>query len=90
MKRNPNFLLREVAGSLVVVPVGRAAADFPGMLTLNATGKFLWEQLETEQTADSLTEAMLRQYEVTETTARQDIEGFLKRLRATGALLEQA
>ena len=88
MKQNPNFLLRDVADSLVIVPVGAAAADFPGMITLNATGKYLWELLETEQTMNSLVEAMLQRYEVTEQLARNDIEAFLKRLRIAGALLE--
>lgn len=88
MKQNPNFLLRDVADSLVIVPVGAAAVDFPGMITLNATGKYLWELLETEQTMNSLVEAMLQRYEVTEQLARNDIEAFLKRLRIAGALLE--
>ena len=53
MKQNPNFLLREVADSLVLVPVGEATKKYPGMITLNATGKFLWEALAAEQTAES-------------------------------------
>ena len=48
MKRSENFLLQDVAGTLVVVPVGAAAVSFKGMLTLNATGDYIWEQLENE------------------------------------------
>ena len=57
MKRNESFLLREVAGKQVVVPLGKAAVEFPGMLTLNSTGVYLWELLKQEQTEDSLVEA---------------------------------
>ena len=35
MKINENFLLREVAGNAVVVPVGDAADRFSGMIKLN-------------------------------------------------------
>ena len=33
MKLKEGFLLREVAGSNIVVPVGKAELDFGGMLT---------------------------------------------------------
>ena len=39
MKGNKDFLLREVADSLVLVPVGEAARRFPGMIRLNETGQ---------------------------------------------------
>lgn len=88
MKRNPDFLMREVADTVVVVPVGAATATFHGMLTLNGTGAFLWQLLEQEQTLDSLTAAMVETYEVTEETARADVQRFLDRLTPTGAILE--
>lgn len=90
MKRNPDFLLREVADTLVVVPVGQASINFPGMITLNATGAFLWELLETEQTVDSLVEKMVDRYEVEAEKARQDVEAFVAKLMPTGAILNNA
>lgn len=87
MKRNPDFLMREVADTVVVVPVGAATAKFPGMITLNGTGAFLWQQLEQEQTLDSLTAAMVENYEVSEDVARADVRSFLDRLVPTGAIL---
>ena len=45
MKRSEDFLLRDVAGTLVIVPVGEAVSAFPGMITLNATAAYLWELL---------------------------------------------
>ena len=87
MKQNPNFLLREVADSVVLVPVGEATKTFPGMITMNPTGKFLWELLAQEQTAESLTAAILDRYEVAEETAAKDVAEFLKKLTASGAIV---
>lgn len=87
MKRSKDFLLRDVAGALVIVPVGDAIAAFPGMITLNGTAAYLWELLETEQTAQSLTEALLARYEVDEEKAKADVEAFIKKLKPTGALV---
>ena len=87
MKRSANFLLRDVAGTLVIVPVGAAVSAFPGMITLNATGAYIWELLEQEQTVQSLTDALVARYDVSEERAKADVEAFLARLQPTGALV---
>lgn len=46
MKIKSDYLLRKVADSYVVVPVGKATVDFNGMINLNETGAFLWQQLQ--------------------------------------------
>ena len=56
MRRNSEFVLRQIAGKNVVVPLGQAAEAFRGMITLNKTGKFLWDLLETEQTEEGTEE----------------------------------
>lgn len=88
MKRNGEFLLRSVADTLVLVPIGAAASAFGGMVTLNATGAFLWETLETEQTAESLAKALTDRYDVSEEKARLDVDAFVAALLPAGAILE--
>lgn len=88
MKRNEEFLLRSVADTLVLVPVGTAMNSFGGMITLNATGAFLWETLETDQSVESLTKALTDRYDVDEQKARQDAKAFVETLLPTGAILE--
>jgi hypothetical protein len=87
MKRNPNFLLREVAGKQVVVPVGMASMEFAGMINLNAVGAYLWQQLETEQTVDTLTAALTERYEVAAEIAKADVEAFVESLTKVGAIV---
>lgn len=87
MKVKEDFLLREVAGCYVVVPVGKATVDFNGMLNLNDTGAFLWERLQQETTKEELLNSMLDEYEVTEDIAKKDIDNFITKLK-DGNLLE--
>lgn len=87
MKVKEDFLLREVAGCYVVVPVGKATVDFNGMMNLNETGAFLWEKLENDTTKEELLKAMLDEYEVTEDIAKKDIDNFITKLK-DGNLLE--
>lgn len=88
MKIKENFILRNVAGSFVVVPTGKATIDFSGMITLNETGVLLWKQLETDQTKDDLVSALRKEYDVDETTAQNDIETFLKILEENNLLIK--
>ena len=87
MKRKPDFLLRDVAGTFVIVPVGEAVTSFPGMITVNSTGAYLWELLEQEQTEASLVKALTDRYEVDENPAGADVRAFLARLKPVGALI---
>ena len=47
-------MLRKVAGDHVVVPVGEAGKVFHGMIRLNDTGAFLWEQCRKETTKEQV------------------------------------
>lgn len=88
MIRSADFLLREVAGTLVIIPVGKASAKFKGMITLNATSAYLWELLETEQTKDFLVEALTTRYEVDAETATKDVEAFIEKLSLVEAITQ--
>lgn len=88
MRRNENFILRQTADLLVILPVGEASIRFPGMISVNETGAFLWGELEKEHTPDTLAEGLTREYEVKLPTARRDTDAFLEKLRKAGALIE--
>ena len=89
MKIKEGYLVREVAGSTLAIPLGEEAGSFGGMLRLNETGVFLWRLLEKEATVDSLVEALLEEYEgVDRETATKDVESFLTGLRKNGILDE--
>ncbi len=88
MKRNEDFIFRKVAGKYLLAPVGEAAESFSGMLTLNETGKFIWELLEEEQDAEELSRALAEECDAPLDLVREDVEAFLQSLRNVGAILE--
>lgn len=81
MKIEESFILREIAGDYVVVPTGKAAMRFNGLITINGTGAYLWEQLSEERTIEELTKSVCQEYEVDEESARRDTEEFVELLR---------
>ncbi len=80
MKIKNNFLLREIAGSYVVVPFGDESVEFNGMVTLNESGKFIWDLLEKEISKEELLEKFMAEYDVSEKQAKEDIRQFIQTL----------
>lgn len=86
MKIKEDFLLREVAGSNIVVPLGDAEMNFGGMMTLNEVGTFIWRALEQETTEEAVVKALLSEYAIDEATAKKDVHTYIARLRDKGVI----
>lgn len=86
MKIKKEFVLREIAGDYILVPVGNTAMEFNGLITLNEVSALLWEKLQSEVSLEQLIDAVLEEYEVDRTTAAQDVEEFVDKLKETKIL----
>ncbi len=86
MKLVDGFVLKNIADTYVVVPLGTNTVSFRSIISLNESGAFLWSQLETEKTEDELLASMLKEYDIDEKTAREDIAAFIEKLKASGLL----
>ena len=89
MKIKKDYVLRQVADTWVVLPLGDAAVDFSGMLTLNESGAMLWRVLEQGADREKLTAALLVEYEVSSQQAMADVDAFLNKLLQAGCLEER-
>lgn len=85
MKLKDGFVIREIAGQAVVLPSGDEL-DLNVIITLNDTGRFLWELLAEEKTEAQLLEAMLAEYDVSEELAAKSIANFVAGLNENGFL----
>jgi hypothetical protein len=74
-----------VAGQVVVLPTGDEL-DLNMMITLNDTGRFLWERLENGADKEELVAALLAEYDVDEETAKAGVDSFVEKLNANGFL----
>lgn len=88
MKRNAQFILSDVAGSHLLVPIGKLTADFNGVVSLNDMAVALWNLLENDTTPEALLAAVLAEYDVPAEQAKADIADFLHQLRTLGCLEE--
>ncbi len=86
MKIKNDFILRKVADSYVVVPVGELTLDFNGIINLNETGAFLFGLLQKGAEREELIEKLLDEYNVSPEKAAADIDIFLEKVRAANVL----
>ena len=80
MKIKEGFIIRQVGGENIVVPVGKTGKDFHGMIKLNESGAFLWRFFTQDHTEAEAVAALLNEYDVDEATAKTDVAAFVKTL----------
>lgn len=88
MRIKEGFLLREIAGSWVVVPMGQRVVEFNGLLSLNESGALLWRKLEQVGNTQELVDTIREEYDVDEATARSDIQDFISFMHQKGLIEE--
>ena len=76
------YIHRQVAGNDVLISVGANVANFNGFISLNPTASFLWDALSQPHTSLELTRLLTEEFDVSEQTAREDVEEFLRMLLA--------
>ena len=88
MKLKDGFVLREIAGSFMVVPVGKRTQEVPGVIVLTESGALLWKKLEEGADEKDLVAALLDEYEVSEEQAAADVAAFVKKAGDEGLFEE--
>ncbi len=81
LKLKDGFILRSIGGEHMVIPSGDGL-ELNMMITLNDTGKFLWERLQKGTTREALLADVLAEYTVEPETAAGYIDGFIKKLES--------
>lgn len=86
LKIKKDFVIRSVAGSIIVVPVGKETLDFNGMITLNESGELLWRILENGAEVSDLKKALCEKYGIDDNTAQNDATDFVNMVKEAGLL----
>lgn len=86
MKIKGEFVLREIADDTILVPVGETALRMNAMITLDPVAALIWRALERGQSRGDIVGQILNRFEVTEETARRDLDEFLEQMKAADLL----
>lgn len=77
-QKNSQYILREIADEIVLVPTGEAAAEFNGLVTFNKTSAFLWNYLQEKRTFEEIVFTFAREYQISPEQSETDVKDFLR------------
>lgn len=86
MRIKEGFLVRTIGTECVVAAVGEQSRHFNGIIRLNGTAKFLWEQMQQETSEEQLVTALVENYEISEEQAEADVKKFAAQLKEADIL----
>lgn len=79
MRIKDGFILREVAGTFVIISAGDDL-DFKGVITVNEVGALIWRGVEAGKSKDEIIDIILSEYDVERDIASVDCDEFLQQL----------
>lgn len=82
MEIKKELLKREIGGECFLIPLGKTVYDSNGLFYLTELGAFIWDLLPEAQSEEDILRAVLSEYEVDESTAKEDIAQFIEKLRS--------
>lgn len=89
MRIKDGFVLREVAGQVMVIATGEASKNFHGMIKLNQTGKDIWEGLQAGLQESDIAKKLERKYQIDSNEAAEDTRAFLSKMEEMGFLVNE-
>ncbi len=81
MKLKNNYIIREIMGDTILVPLGDHILQFNGLIILNELGVFILKLLPDVESESEIVEKILLEYEVDRETAEADVSEFMEKLR---------
>lgn len=85
MKTKQGFRLRELGGDYILIGESAELVNFNHLITFNETAAYLWQQVEGKEfDAETLTQLLLAEYEVSEEIARRDAQATLEDWKRVG------
>lgn len=88
MKLKKEFVMTAMGKEFILVPTGKLAERFHGVVRLNETAAFIVNALGTETSREKIVDALLAEYEVERDVADRQVGAVLDQLRQIGALTE--
>ena len=77
MKIKSGFMLRQIAGSWIVVPLGARVVEFNGLISLSETSAIIWEMIEASASREEIIHRIISEYDIDRETVEKDYDAFI-------------
>ena len=86
MKKTQTFIKRDINGESILIPTGDTAREFNGMITLQGTAGFIWDNIEEATSLEHLIDMITDEFDVDRKTAGSDAIFFIMQLLRAGMI----
>lgn len=93
MRINNGYVVKEIAGKYVIIPVGQNVVDYKNMLHINDTAAFILECMKEDTTRENILAKMIEKYEAEteddKAVLAKDLDEFIVAAIEYGAVVEE-
>lgn len=84
MKIKDGFIMKDVAGSKVVLPLGERQAEIRGIITFNDIGAEVFNMLDGTNSVEEIIAKIVKDYDAPYETVKSDVEKLIEKMRENG------
>lgn len=84
MKKIEEFIAREIAGEYVMMPVGKTAQKFNGLIMANEVSAIIWEHIESVKNTEELVDLICKEFDVSYEEAWKDTAELINQMKTAG------
>lgn len=88
MKIKDGFILKDVAGSNIVIATGERKMSFNGVMTFNEVGAEVFKLLDGTNTVEAITEKIAADYNTDIGTVKKDVNTLIEKMKRYGLIDE--
>lgn len=88
MKISKDFVLRNVCGDCLLVPLGEKAKEYNGVFSLSETGAYILQRLSEQKEIKEIAELLSQEFEIDSSSAYEDTLSFTESLKEFGILID--
>ena len=88
MKIKDGYILKDVAGSKIVMATGTESANFTGIITFNDVGAEIFTLLDGSNSVEDVIKIISEKYEVSYETVREDVLSLIEKMKKQGLVEE--
>jgi len=85
-RKNEAMVSRKIGDEVILVPISRDVGDLESIYTLNDVAARIWELVDGIKNVGEIEHLIVDEYDVTQTEAEGDIEGYLGQLEEIRAV----
>lgn len=88
MKIKDGFIMKDVAGSKVVLPIGDRQAEIKGIITFNDIGAEVFNMLDGTNSPEEIAQKIAKKYDASYETVEADVNKLIEKMKVQGLIEE--